>query len=315
MKILPIFLLFFLSCLDLAAAPSRTLVLCGPVFACISHPFARMIEMQALQDVAENVELRAWKSADQMRAMVREGDCDFVAVPSNVAATLYNKGVNIHLLNISVWGILDLVTRDKNLRRLEDFRGKEILVPMRGEMPDIVLRTLLRQKGLRPQKDIKLAYTNTAILQIFLTGRYDNVLLPEPLTTMVMQKSKSALFRSVDLEEVYGKVFSKEAQMPQAGIAFVGNQDPHVVERVAEEYDKAVIWYKNYPQEAGALAAKYFPMVEAAAVTESLAHIRFQSVAAADAREELEFFFGILQQADPKMIGGRLPETDFYRKP
>ena len=87
------------------------LVLSGPM-ATVSHPLFRMIETGALNDIAKKVEFKLWKNPDELRALTLKGGADFIAIPTNVGANLYNKGVNIKLLNVSVWGILGFLTRD-----------------------------------------------------------------------------------------------------------------------------------------------------------------------------------------------------------
>ncbi|MBL6970179.1 MAG: ABC transporter substrate-binding protein, partial [Campylobacterales bacterium] len=133
------------------------IVLSGPM-ASVSHPLIHIIETGALKDVAQNIEFRMWKNPDELRALTLKGGADFIAIPTNVAANLYNKGVNIKLVNVSIWGILNILTRDKNLKTLADFKGKEIAMPFRADMPDIVFEEIVKAQGLDPKKDFKLKY-------------------------------------------------------------------------------------------------------------------------------------------------------------
>src|SRR5574343_1399830 len=115
------------------------LVLAGP-FAAVSFPLIHMVETGALQDVAQRVEFVAWKDPDQLRVLAMQGRADFVAMPTNVAANLYHRGVPLQLLNVSTWGVLWMVSRDTNLKTLADFKGKEVAIPFRADMPDIVFQ-------------------------------------------------------------------------------------------------------------------------------------------------------------------------------
>ncbi len=56
------------------------------------------------------------------------------------------------LLNVSTWGILGLVSRDKNLKTIEDFKNKEIIVPFRADMPDIIFQALIKKANLNIKK-------------------------------------------------------------------------------------------------------------------------------------------------------------------
>ena len=72
------------------------ITLAGP-FAAVSDPLIRMVNIGALDDVADKVEFVIWKNPDQMRALALKGDVDFIATPTNVAANLYNRGADIRL--------------------------------------------------------------------------------------------------------------------------------------------------------------------------------------------------------------------------
>lgn len=299
----------------------KKLVLAGP-FATVSHPLVRMVNTGALSDIAEEVEFRTWRNPDHLRAMVVKGDVNFIAVPTNVAANLHNKEQKIRLVNVSVWGILGMITRDESLKKLKDFRGKKIVVPFRSDMPDIILRELMKAQGMDPEKDFELIYVANPIdgMQMLLTRRADHVLLAEPAISMALRKTKSfplkviapTLFRSADLQDEWAATFNTDNKIPQAGMAVLGDVEDHVIVRFNDEYKKALAWYKGYPKEAGLEIAETLSMLDADAVADSIPYVNLASVNATDARERLETFFNMLKKTEPKLIGGKLPESTFY---
>jgi NitT/TauT family transport system substrate-binding protein len=298
-----------------------TLVLSGPM-ASVSHPLLRMIETGALNDVAKNVKFVMWKSPDELRALTLRGNADFIAVPTNVGANLYNKGVDIKLLNVSVWGILGMITRDKTKKTLADFKGCEIAMPFRADMPDIVFEEIVKKQGLDPKKDFKLRYVGSPIdaMQMLVMRRVDHALLVEPAISMALRKTNSFplkliapdLYRSADLQKEWGEVFKVEGKIPQAGMAVIGKKDEHLVKRFNEEYAKALKWYKTHPKEAGVLVNKYIPMLLPEAVADSINYVQLENIKAKKAQKDLEFFFEILKSNNPKAIGGKLPDNKFY---
>ncbi|HBR97605.1 MAG TPA: hypothetical protein DD979_09555, partial [Gammaproteobacteria bacterium] len=115
-----------LSSLTHGAEKLTTLVLAGP-FSAVSYPLVHMVETKALDDVAESITFQSIQNPDQLRLLaIGDDSADFLAMPANVAAILYNKGVPLKLLSIPVWGVLWIVSRDDNLKTLADFKGKEI---------------------------------------------------------------------------------------------------------------------------------------------------------------------------------------------
>lgn len=301
------------------------IVLSGPI-ATVSHPLVHMAKSGALNDIAKKVEFKLWSNPDELRALVLKNQVDFVAVPSTVGANLYNKGVDIKLVNISIWGILNMIVRDPKLKTLADLKGKEIIVPFRADMPDIVFNEVAKKQGFNPKKDFKLRYVANPIdaMKLLLTRRADNVLLVEPATSMVINKSKSFpiniiapdLYRGANLQEEWGKVFNVEPKIPQAGIAVLGNimKDKFVMQRFQEEYEKSTKWYKNNPKKAGKMIEKSIKMLNAQGVADSIPYVQLEVVTAKNSQKDLEFFYNILKASSPKSIGGKLPNDGFYYK-
>ncbi|MDD3603309.1 MAG: PhnD/SsuA/transferrin family substrate-binding protein [Sulfurovum sp.] len=304
-------------------ADQKNIVLSGPI-ATASHPFFKIIEDNSLNDVASKVEFKVWNNPDELRAMLLNKQVDFVAIPTNVAANLYNKKIPLELMNISVWGILDIVSRDFDIKSIEDLKGKEIVIPFRGDMPDIIFQALLKKAGMDAKKDVTLKFVPTppdAVTSLMLR-QSDTVLLAEPATSMVMRKTDSfplklvapELKRVLNIEDEWGRVTNTENKLPIAGIATFADMDEHTKKRVDEEYKKALEWYKQNPKEAAALTAKYLKMFDKEVIEDSIGFVKLEYKSAQDAKEKCEHFFGEILEIEPKLIGGKLPESGFYSK-
>lgn len=254
-----IFLILIIFVVNVFATKIDKLVIAGPV-ATISHPLFHIIQENSLKDIANKVEFRLWQNPDELRAILLKKEAHIVAIPTNVAANLYNKGEDIKLFNIPIWGILEILSRDKNIKTINDLKDKEIVVPFRADMPDIVLQAIMKKAGFNPKKDFKLVYAPTPpdAMQMLILRRADNVLLAEPATSMAMRKTGSFpisliapdIYRSVNLQKEWGRVYGIESKIPQAGFALVGNLDKQIVERFNEEYSKSLNWYKSNPSLA-----------------------------------------------------------------
>ncbi len=301
------------------------ITLAGP-FATVSNPLIRMVESNALADVTDELKFVVWRNPDQLRALALNGDTDFIATPTNVAANLYNRGADIKLLNVSIWGILWMISREQGLQTLADFKGKEIAMPFRGDMPELVFAELAELQGLDPKKDFKLRYVPNPLdaMQLLIMRRVDHALLIEPAVSMALHKTKTFpinviapdLYRSVDLQKEWGRLLKREARIPQAGMAVINKKlSPYIIERFIEEYAKATQWCIDNPDEAGKIVANRIEMLVPEAVSESMKTSQFEDVSAIDSRKELEYFFNILHKRTPALIGGELPDDGFYYTP
>lgn len=301
------------------------LTLAGP-FAAVSMPLIHMVESGALKDVAETVEFVPWKDPDQLRVLALDTrqPADFIAMPSNVAANLYNRGVPLKLLNISTWGVLWLVSRDPALKTLADFQGKEVLMPFRADMPDIVFQTLAAKAGLDPKKNFRLRYVGTPLdaMQLLIARRADHAVLAEPAASMALRKTQSFpvsliapdLHRSVDLQQEWGRLLQREARIPQAGIVAMERAlaNPVLIERFQKAYAASLAWCESKPDECGVLVARRIDQLTPQAVADSIRIDNATFVTAAQAQAELEYFFQLLHARQPGLVGGKLPDAGFY---
>lgn len=311
-----------LSCLY--ASSKDKIVVAGPI-ATVSHPIFYMIQNDVLKDLDKKIEFKLWNNPDELRALVINNSVDFIALPTNVAANLYNKNIDLKLLNVSVWGILQLISREKDLKKIDDFKGKKIVIPFRNDMPDIVLKALIKKAGYDYKEDFDLQYVSTPVdaMQMLILRKYDHALLAEPAVSIALKKTDSYpvklvapdLYRSVNLQDEWGRLFGK-AKVPQAGLAFLGNtkNSEVLIGRFLEEYEKALNYYKKNPKESAKLVVKNLPMLEEEGLSLSISNVIFDNRSAENSKEDLEDFFNILMENEPKLIGSKLPNENFYYK-
>ncbi len=299
------------------------LVLAGPP-AAVSFPLAYAIASGEFKDLDKDIVFKIWMNPDQLRTLAMSEEPAILAMPSNVAANLYNRKIPVRPMNISTWGILYILSRDKTKTRLADYKNQEIAIPFRGDMPDIVFQIIARKRGFDVQKDFKIRYVSSPFdaLTLLLTRRVDNVLLPEPAVSMALRKTGSyplkiiapTLFRSVSLQKEWGDVFRQEASMPQAGLAAVGKaaQDNELMKRINAGYAKALAFCQRESAKCGAMIAPYFDQLMPEAVTDAMQASKLEMVTMDKAEIRLKDFYQKLYDIEPASIGGKMPDADFF---
>ncbi len=297
----------------------KKIVMASP-FAPLVMPMAHIVEAGLLKDVCDEVELRTWNTPDQLRAMITKGDVDFISLPSNVAAIFYNKGVPLSLARVSIWGVFYLISNDASVSNLSQLKGKRILVPFRGDQPDLLFQTVCRAQGLDPFKDFTIQYVSSPldITMSLLAGKVDNALMIEPAAAMAIMKAKGKgldFTRVIDLQKEYEKATKSSMKgVPNAGIAVLPaiKNNKAVVDAFLAAYDQSVEWTNEHPKEASELAARRIQGVNAKAFEEALRYTDFRSVSGKDSRKALELMFNKFMEMNPKSIGGRLPDGGLY---
>jgi NitT/TauT family transport system substrate-binding protein len=197
-------------------------------------------------------------------------------------------------------------------------------MPFRSDMPDIVFEQIIKKQGMDLKKDLKLKYVASPIdaMQMLIMRRVDHALLAEPAISIALRKTKSFplklvapdLYRSANLQKEWGEVYHTKARIPQAGIAYIGKDkdNKELIDKFLIEYDKSLNWYKQNPIKASKLVVESLPMLEEQGVADSIKYVNLESISAQDSKKDLEFFFNILKDNKPKVIGGKLPKSNFY---
>ncbi|NLO27555.1 MAG: ABC transporter substrate-binding protein [Actinobacteria bacterium] len=287
-------------------------------------PMAYLAVNDKLVEVAEETELVIWENADQLKAIVAGRQGDFVTMPSNNAAVFYNKGLEIKLLDISVWNITYLVTADPQATGFSDIKGQSLVVSLQGSVPDVMFRFLCAKEGLDPEKDFAFRYATdpTQAAQLLLAGQVDNAVLSEALATAVVMQTKTGerpLRKALAFDAAWVGATTPSDDTPIAGTVATPRvlDAPWVVATFQREYQAAVDWMLEDPVAAGELVETELPQLglKAPIMTASLESITWRFTPADVARPYLERFYANLAEFSPEVIGGRSPDDAFYYVP
>lgn len=300
------------------AFSAEPLTLWGPP-AAPSIILAQAISSGALKGIDKSVDFRTWRTPDEMRAGLSSGKMQAVIVPSNVAANLYNRGLGVHLLNILTRGLLYIVAGDE-LVRIEDLAGKKIAVPFRNDMPDLIFHRLLARANLKAGRDLQFEYAGSPpeAMQMLLAGRVNAALLAEPAATAAILRAKVNLryfSRAIDCQKEWAKTVGGSGFIPQAGLAvtrpFIDKVGRHGLETIQNALQAAVDVVVNHPLRASLASATELGLMSPV-VAEAVPYSNLAALPASSIRPDLERFFAILAEDDPRIIGGRLPDDQFY---
>lgn len=281
---------------------------------------ARAVASGALAPLVGEARFDMWRTADQMRAGVVSGDMVLFATPTYAAANLFNRGAGVRLVNVLTWGLLYIFAgQGVRLERVEDLRGKTLLVGAKNDAPDLLTRFVLKSTGLDPERDVTLSYVGTSAeaVPLLLAGKADAAVLPEPAASAAEIKAKQAgvsVTRALDVTELYAAHSGRPAGIPQAGLAVTERfleAHPDIVAALHDASVEAAGWVGEKPKEAAALIADSLKL-PAPVVQASLPRFRLKVTSALDAKADLETYFQALMTLSPDIVAGHLPEAAFY---
>ena len=274
-----------------------------------------------LDGVVGDVQKDSWASADALKSLLINGETDLAAAPSYAAANLFTKSVALRLIAMQVWGMLYVIgPAGSSGKGLEALRGRSVGVPMPNNMPDLVFRYLLGQKGWNAETDLSITpYTDGpgAALNALLTGDVEYAVLPEHPASVSLAKAQQqgkSLERTVDLQALWAEVTGGEARFPMAGLVMpqsLTDSHPELVGAVLNELEAAVADV-NAMSDATVQAISEANNVPVPVVKEVIPRLQLEIVPAAAAQGDLEDFYTRLSTLSPDIIGGSLPAKDFY---
>lgn len=256
---------------------------------------------------------------DLLKTKLLNKEADFATMPTNLAATIYNKGIDYRLAAVTSWGVLYLISTDNNVKDWNNLIGKSVNITDKGLTPDIIFRYLADKNGINPEKDVKLDYLLSQapdLAAAMIAGRVKTGVLPEPFVTMVLQGNKNAKI-TLDLQNEWKKI--NGANIPFAQTCLVVKNDfaktnPEIVAKFLNEYKKSIDWVNANAKTAGSLVEKHKIGITSSVAEISIPRCNLRFEDAQQSKEAVKSFLKVLFDFSPRDLGGKLPDENFYYK-
>lgn len=248
----------------------------------------------------------------QIQAMMMQGEIDFAILPTIMAANLYNKGLKYKMVACPIWGTIYLLTNDKSLG-LNTVKGQTIHVFGQASTSDILLRRLIKQKGI---SDVKFDYTystNSEIAQALIHKKIKLAVVSEPMVSNLLWRDTCIkIVAKIKCEEFVKKI-EKDIFVQTAFMVsdrFI-DEYPSLVEQVSKTYSNSCNFANDHPDlVAKHLVSRNFSSnTNVAKRSISLCSIHYME--ASYIEKELNQYLHIFYDFDPKSIGGKMPESGF----
>ena len=253
----------------------------------------------------------------QLRPLLIREKVAFAVVPTNMASILYNKGMNYKLAAVPVWGTLYLFGESKDIQSWTDLKGKRIHVMAKGMTPDVMFRFLLDKHGIDPQMDVKLDYsfpTHIELANAVASGKARLGVISEPLVSMVISRSKQVkpIF---SLNEEWHKITGMD--IPQTALLVhqdFARNNKKVVDHFLETYNGAVQWVNAHPHKGASLIVRYDILHNKEVAYQAIPRCNMKFMYGHEIRNQVLDFLEIFYRMNPDIVGGQLPNADFFYK-
>ena len=266
-------------------------------------------------DDGANYTFSMYGSADEFVSKLVTGELDAAAVPANLAATLYQKTQGqVEVACVNTLGVLYIVENGDTVQSVADLKGQTIVTTGKGTTPEYVLRYVLSQNGLDPDKDVTIEYCSeaTEALSQVQAGQATIAMLPQPFVTSALSQVEG-LRVALDMNDEWQKVAGSQLV---TGVLVVRKDaveaDPEAFEEFLNGYAASVEAANTDLEGTAALCESYGIVAKAALAQKALPECNIVFERGEQMKTDLVNYFQVLYDADPASVGGAMPADDFY---
>lgn len=252
-------------------------------------------------------------SPDALNPRIISGEVDVAAVPVNLASVLYNKlDGDISVLAVSTLGVLYVVEAGSEMNSVADLAGKTVYATGQGATPEYILNYLLDKNGVAGSVEVNYVGEHAALATMLADGSAEIGMLPEPNVTSTLAGNDN-LRIALNLTEEWNKVCSTELVQGVviARKSFV-NEHPEAIEQFLREYEKSSAFVNENIDEAAKLIVDVGILGNVEIAKKAIPNCNISFSKGEAMYKAVEGMLAVLFEANPKSIGGKLPDKDFY---
>lgn len=323
---LALFTLAFASC-NLFKKEDDTVIRIAYMNGPTGMGMAKLIHDNGGAEGNEKYQFVKYSDAALATADLKAGKVDMACIPTNTAATLSNKTDSVQVLALNCLNSLYVMTKSGvTVEEFSDLEGKTIYTISNGT-PAAILTHLLEESDVdatvktsvgEGEEEKELTSPNDLAAQL-IAGKIDIALVPEPVATAaplkIASQDKDYTYTvAINLTDAWANI----SDSPVAMGCIVANKDfvsdhKSVVDNFLEEYESSIAFVSN--KENLNLAAQY--VVDAGvldalpAAKKSLTNLG-GAIAYSDGAEMKTTLVAFYNAIGLNLIGGKLPDDDFY---
>lgn len=255
-------------------------------------------------------------SNDEVKDGLISGSIDIAAVASNMASVLFHKTEGgVQIAAVSGLGVLYVLENGDTVHSMNDLAGKTIYAAGQGANPEYVLNYLLAMSGEEPlDVDIQWRATADEVSTLIASGEAKIALLPVPAATAVMMKNPDVR-EALDLSKEWDAL-NNGSKLTQTVIVVrtaFAEQNKAAVDAFLAEYAASVEYVNTNVADAAELVAGFGITPNAKVAEAAIPKANLVCITGVnEMRDAIQGYFQVLWQADPKSVGGGLPDDAVY---
>jgi len=280
-----------------------------------------------MADAADSgaMEFTVFAEPTEAVAALTKGEVDIAALPTNLASTLYHKlDGGIQLLCLNTYGVLYILENGDTIETMADLEGKTVHAYGQGANPEFVLNYLLEKNEVDPETvDLQWHSSTDEVTALMASGEADVCMLPVPAATAVLMKNED-IRQALDLTEEWDAAGGDGALT--MGCVVVRTEyaaaHPEQVDQFLSDYEASIAFMSDPASltlssndNPAKLAEEYGIVPNGDVALQAIPAANLCFLTGSDMMDAIQGYYQVLYAADPKSIGGSIPDGAFYYTP
>ena len=291
------------------AVPVNVMVLNGTT----GFGMANLMDAAANGTASQKYNFSVETDASNIVAALANGSVDIAALPTNAAATVYNKTQGkVQVLALNTLGVLYLVTDGSvTVESIADLAGQTVYAP--AQNPSFIFQHIVEANGVE-NVTVDNTYAQPADLNTAVaSGEVAIAVLPEPMVTVAKSKNPD-LVVALDLTAEWDKV-SEPGSLVQGCVVVRKDFALENVAAVNTFLDEYAVSIEALTKDVEGTAAKIEAngiFTKAAVAAKAIPNCNVCFITGMEMQEALSQFLTIMHGVAPASVGGSVPGEDFY---
>lgn len=253
---------------------------------------------------------------DVIQAEIIKGEYEIAALPTNLAAALYNKTEGaLMIAAVNTLGVLYILENGNTIQSLQDLAGKTIYATGQGSTPEYILNYILAANNI--ECEVIYLAEHAELATQMASGSVVLGMLPVPNSTTVLAKNADVRV-ALNLTEEWEKAAIKngdESALYQGCLVIrreFAEQYPQTVKKFLADYKASVDFIHEDLDIAAETVAACELIPSAAIAKKAIPDANIVFVTGEEMIQGLTGFYKVLHGSNPKSVGGKLPDENIY---
>jgi NitT/TauT family transport system substrate-binding protein len=256
--------------------------------------------------------------AEEISANVTNGSADMAVMPLNLAAKLYNGGVKIKLVSVNIFGSLYMVGKTQ-INGVSDLVGQVVYNIGRGGTPDLTFKYILKSNNIEfvesetaVEGKVALQYVAAAseLVPLLKTNKASYGIMGEPAVTNCNKAAGTVTV--LNIQEQWKAITGED--YTQAGFVVSDElaSNRYFMNALCKVLEENEEWCKTNASSIKDMLKAKGSTLTIDYTAELLGRCNVGYKSAALAKNDVESYFNVLLGFNPKVIGEKLPDDNFY---